>query len=307
MNHRSFTLIELIFVIVILGILGGVGSDIIKNAYQNYALQRSISHLQLKTKTALGVLTAHLQSAIHPSVAINNGGTLDYEYMAYITRGGESTIDTTKALVWVGKDTESIRGIWDGTRNYPTYSGAADIQSSDGMDVNLSDSNLENLDDIQDAITNSLNRQAATWDESALYFVYANSDGDTKSRFWNNPTSLFQINSVNTATNIITLSTQPTELSERVYLTYSAYALQYVSNAVDGNLTLTWNFHPWQGETYVDSGTTHVLVDDVTDFEVWGESAGSVIRMRLCLTDQQLKILIDDDTYEFCKEAVVVR
>lgn len=301
MIRQAFTLIELVFVIVVLGILGGIGSDILKSTYENYAMQRSISNLQLKTTASLEIITAYLHHAIQPSVAID-GDTLDHESIAYITRGGESTIDSTKALVWIGKDTESLRGIWKdtnetGKRVYPAYSGLANIEESNATHINTTDCDLSDVGSIQDAIVNGNT-------SPAIYFVYANSEGNAESRFWQaDPTSLFELNEAELANDLLVMDDTPAEISERYYLSYSAYALRFDN----GNLMLKSNFQPWDGETYADNiDNTHTLVDNVESFEVWGEGGGSIIRMRLCLTDPQLEMLVGDE-FEYCKESAVIR
>ena len=53
MMKKAFTMIELVFVIVIMGIIASIGTDIILNLYDNYIKTRSINKLQAQTELAL--------------------------------------------------------------------------------------------------------------------------------------------------------------------------------------------------------------------------------------------------------------
>ena len=50
---KAFTLVELIFVIVILGILSVMSTELIVNVYKNYVYSKAINELESKVEIAL--------------------------------------------------------------------------------------------------------------------------------------------------------------------------------------------------------------------------------------------------------------
>lgn len=64
---KAFTIIELIVVIVILGIVAGLGIEIIKFSYDNEQRVRALNELELKSQSTMDFLTAHLNNAIKNS------------------------------------------------------------------------------------------------------------------------------------------------------------------------------------------------------------------------------------------------
>lgn len=64
---KAFTVIELIVVIVILGIVAGLGVEIIKFSYDNEQRVRILNELELKSQVTMDFLTTHLNNAIKNS------------------------------------------------------------------------------------------------------------------------------------------------------------------------------------------------------------------------------------------------
>ena len=286
---KAFTLVEMIFAMVILSIIGVISSDIIYRVYENYMIQKKVSSLELETKIVLDQIVKYLENSIKPSIARYDGS--NYEAIA-----DTSKLDANKSssgyFVWIAKDIESLRGIWndDKKRVYSAYSSVIDVENSSDTNIVTVDDNLSQIENIVEAITEESNI-------SALYFVYANSSGTVQERFWKNPSSLFVIDSV--ADKTIKLVAKPDEVSDKFYLTYSAYGLQLDDEHSDHNLTLFWNFRPWKNET-VSDGEKITLIQYVTEFKMWSEGGGGMIRLKLCITD-------DSNISTFCKEAVAIR
>jgi prepilin-type N-terminal cleavage/methylation domain-containing protein len=296
--RRAFTLVELIIVIVLLGILGVMSTDIIAHTYRNYVYQKEIADLQSRSKQMLDQLGVYLERSLKPSVARYDGINHRSIWGLGVT---DANLSNGNYLEWIGKDTESLRGIWDETKNriYPGYSGLANVRDSNGTFVITTDCNLSVIDTTQEDITDvpdSLDGLNAT-PRAALYFVYANSDGDVSQHFWVNPASLFGIAALDGPNGIITLDSMPPEIGEQYYLTYSAYGIQLEA---DGTMWLYWNFRPWNGET-VTAGTKLLLMENVTSFEYWSESEDTILRLKVCLG------IPGDDETTFCKETVVLR
>jgi len=295
---KAFTLVEMIFAMVILSIIGVISSDIIYRVYENYMIQKKVSSLELETKIVLDKIVKYLENSIKPSIARYDGK--DYEAIA-----DTSKLDANKSsngyFVWIAKDVESLRGVWndDKKRVYPAYSSIIDVQHSSDTNIATVDDNLSQIEDIVGAIVGLDSHQVFDNHIEALYFVYANSSGTVQERFWKHPSSLFVIDSVTDKT--IKLVVKPDEISDKFYLTYTAYGLQVDDEHSDHNLTLFWNFRPWNNESVNDNNTSKsVLIQNVTEFKMWSEGGGGVIRIKLCITD-------NNNITTFCKEAVALR
>ena len=68
---KAFTLIELIFVIAIIGIMSGMGAEIIMKMYDTYFESRTQNEIQAKTQLALDQISARLTYRIKPSVIVS--------------------------------------------------------------------------------------------------------------------------------------------------------------------------------------------------------------------------------------------
>lgn len=296
--RKAFTFIELIVVIVLLGILGVMSTDIVSQTYRNYVYQKEIASLQSRSKQLLDQISGYLEDSIKPSVARYDGAVHESIWGLGVTDANGS-VGGGHFLEWIGKDTESMRGVWNGSRVYPGYSGLADVRDSSGLQIVTSDCNLSYLKDgADDGIPTSITGVSAQGGGSALYFVYADSDGDVSQRFWVNPTSLFGIAALDEVNGIITLQNRPDEIGERYYLSYTAYGIQLEP---DGRMYLYWNFRPWNGETVFADGVKLLLMENVASFAYWSESENTILRLKACLETE------NDPGTIFCKESVVLR
>jgi len=293
--RRAFTLLELIIVIVLLGIVGVMSTDIVSQTYRNYLYQKEVADLQSRSRQLVDQITHYLERSIKPSVARFDGGNHTGVWELGLSDANQSN---NAYLEWIGKDLESQRGEWNGTMVYPGYSGLANVRDSIGPNVITADCNLSLIDPIQNRLTGeTLIMAGANRYRAALYFVYANSQGDAMWRFWDVPyASLFPVVGLDGPNGIITLASSPQEIGELYYLTYSAYGIQL---AADGTLWFFWNFRPWNGDTVLQ-GQASRMMENVTSFEYWSESRGTLFRFKVCLRG-------DDPEVRVCKEGVVLR
>lgn len=140
MVRRSFTLIEAVFVIVILGIVGVAGSQAILRVYENYALQRAFNRLELESRRVVEQVARHLEYAIWDKIELD---------------------PTTTLPSWRAKTMEAIWGTYDGNEtsgvNKPLFSGYVDLKNSSGT-----------------TITTPLSKLNETLVGKELYFLRAN-------------------------------------------------------------------------------------------------------------------------------------
>ena len=263
----AFSMLELVFVIVILGIVASIGSEMIVKVYESYIVQRAEHRATLKTELAAIQIANRLASAIPGTV---HRITINDNYEPINTAFPAGTGDNYKGLQWVGSDTDSFRAT-----AAPGWSGFCDIDSNNSTQSSLSTpgSNL--------ALTNTIIGNLSggkTITDAAIYFPY-----DTAEH-----------NISNGAGETITLDSNASTIVEHYKLAWSSYAL-VVEN---GDLNLYYNFAPTPQLLYTN-GTKSLLMKNVSTFKFQG--AGRTIRFKICKQER----ISEDVNITACKEKAV--
>jgi prepilin-type N-terminal cleavage/methylation domain-containing protein len=244
----AFSMLELIFVIVILGIVASIGSEMIAKVYESYIVQRAQHSATLKTELAAAQIANRLASAIPGTVyRITNGNT--YESIEANLAGSG---DNYKGLQWVGSDAESFNAA-----STPGWSGFCDINTSTQTSIETPGSAL--------ALTNAIKSKLSSSTNLAVYF----------------PDDLTDYNASITVTDPDTLSisgTVPTRIVEHYKLASSSYALVVEG----GDLYLYYNFNPTPA-TPLET-TKSLLMKDVATFKFQG--GGRTIRFKICKNER---------------------
>jgi prepilin-type N-terminal cleavage/methylation domain-containing protein len=126
-KRAAFTLIEIVMVIVILGVVAMIGTDIIAKMYQGYMRSQIISELQQKTELALDQITKRLKYRIKASVV-----TKDAANTATVKSLSSDDNGTFNMLEWIGYDNEGFLGEYNGSVVVPGWSGFIDLHSGVG-------------------------------------------------------------------------------------------------------------------------------------------------------------------------------
>ncbi len=275
----AFSMLELIFVIVILGIVASIGSEMIVRVYEQYIVQRAEHRATLKTELAATQIANRLASAIPGTVVRRNavsGGTIEgiNDFMNLPS-------DDYIALQWVGADIESFN-YTTGTVHYtPGWSGFCDISASTGHIIKTPGSNL--------LFVNNLRTKFSNTHAFAIFFP---SDTNTTA-YYGSGTS-----------DIITLNNDTTHIVEHYKLARTSYALVCENGGTNfcGDLTLYYNFIPSPASAAIDvpiTGPKAVLLKNVTSFKFKG--AGRTIRFKVCKEER----ISEDVNITACKEKAV--
>lgn len=70
---KAFSLIELLFVMVVLAIIAGVGTDILRSLFDNYAVTAQIHRLESQANNAADMIVSRLEKRVAQTTAIENG------------------------------------------------------------------------------------------------------------------------------------------------------------------------------------------------------------------------------------------
>ena len=309
-KRTAFTMVELVMVIVVFGIVASIGADIIASLYTNYLRTRAINQLQSQTEITLEQIAKRLQYRIKDSVRASDDAGANWRALPSATVG-------YNIIEWIGISNESFLGDWDGVASVvPGWSGLIDM--SDTINTNLFARTLSTpgsrLDLARDTIL------ALTDNDVDMNNVA----GDLPALIFKGSKPLFNVNNYyteggNTYTTHVSRNTNTTfhipiddnltdfgsgNLFEQYYLAHTAYALVPVgANVNDYNLTLHYNYQPWEGEKYSDAAVVaraQVLAEHVSTFRIRQE--GDVVRIKLCIHDNNQSGSFD---FSACKEKVI--
>lgn len=86
---KAFTLVELLFVMVVLAIIAGVGTDILRSLFDNYAVTAQIHRLESVANNAADMIATRLEKRVPQTTAIETTGA-DYQPLSAIdTKNGK--------------------------------------------------------------------------------------------------------------------------------------------------------------------------------------------------------------------------
>ena len=96
---KAFTLVELLFVMVVLGIVAGIGTDILRSLFDNYAVTAQIHRLESVANNAADMIATRLEKRVPQTTAIETStdtGAKNYEPLSAI--GGGTTGKSVKLV-----------------------------------------------------------------------------------------------------------------------------------------------------------------------------------------------------------------
>lgn len=303
-RKKAFTLIELIIVISAVGILAVFGSNIYFQTYENYLMSSTINKMQNQSELVLAQIKNRLQNRIKDSViAYDPTGTAP-GLNGYVSLAQAGT--AYSVLEWVGYDYDSMLG-GNGTTDLD-WSGFVDITNSistgnvisPGSDFTSLAASVLRLSDSKVDLTTS------TAPFPIITFI-DNLPGATAFK-WQNAGSLAnEVHRVSLASSTALnrnggWSSQ--SIAEQYQFSWTAYAL--VPNKPNpGDLTLYYNYRPWDNETYRDASTSSALLaEDITAFRF--RQDGTAMQIQLCLGDNNLtQNLTGQEGFAFCKEITI--
>lgn len=115
--RKAFTLIELVIVMVILGIMAAVGTDIVRSLFENYAVTAKTQNLETQANNVADIIANRLEHRIQQTTAVQT--TAGYAPIASTASDG--------SLIFYRRAYELERNFAtyevDNTYNFPRYSG----------------------------------------------------------------------------------------------------------------------------------------------------------------------------------------
>jgi len=291
MVNKSFTLIEAIFVIVILSLIITGGMMIAEKIYKRNILVSNSLKLQFDTEQTIDKLANMLYFRIPLSAIGYNPKTGDFKYLGNIGNDENYTV-----FEWIGESFDIEKGV--------NFSGFADLYASKkpilkALDFNASFINetLQNKFDTSENFKNLVGIIfAGSFDrgDEGILSDYNNSFG------WHGHRAdfVFLINNYNQVGNDTNLSLtnydgseiNNTRIYEKFYLADSAYAvargedintsatciknLDIPNDEINNTLFLFYDYRPWKNETFCAdtngnrAGKAEILSKNIVGFNI---------------------------------------
>ena len=297
MRRYAFTMIELIFVIVVMGILSKYGAEFLAQAYHNFVFSKINNELQSEAEIAVETIAARLQYRIKDSVIGRKSS--DGNFTAIQSASGTQY----NILEWVGSDEESFRG-----KTVPQWSGIIDLDDSNATYLSSPGTNTS---EINTTIVRLAHNSGTDINDSALYFIGSNSNQNQWGWSFADGTFLDQskaMHPIQTDANSSVFIPKVGSFSgEDVYeyyqLAWTAYAVGITDWNATGNntgtLKLWYDYQPWQGEDYNTSRQPQTIMKNVSTFQF--RAVGSVLKIQICVKSD----LEEDEKYSLCKEKTI--
>lgn len=305
--RRGFTLIELIFSMVIIAIVASVGTDVIRLVFERYVASRDLERGQSDVRRTLDLLAARLQYRVKNSVIGRNPDTNETRSLNNLPLAQPSPYTV---LEWVGVAYESRRGMDDGAGTVQAGWSGLGIKQDENRTVSPGSFFRTVAQPIEDNLTGNAN----PFENNMTILIYAGSQlrgdytGDQNESWGWNPadrnSSYFSLGGDYNDTDFNLTALQDDNdtvpASDQYYLARSAYAV-WVN---DGNLTLAYDYRPWRGQSYT-TATQSVLLENVTLFQ-FQETSGA-LRLVLCVkASDAVAGNNDDNSTQFCRERTVL-
>nr|WP_321267707.1 type II secretion system protein [uncultured Sulfurimonas sp.] len=300
---KAFTMLELIFVIVIMGILAIFGVEFLAQAYNSFIFSKINNELQSNSATATEFIATRLQHRIKDSVIIRNT-TAGYPGTISPIQGSIRDENAT-VVEWIGMDIDGFRGNSDSTiPHLPDWSGILDLNDSNQSVLTSFATNTLKVNSLIDALSDTNSSIA----DAAIYFI---GSPITTINPWgyngailNQNETMHPIQSGGIANQFI--SSNATDFSgnfiyEYYKLAWTAYAVElrdFNNTSNSGNLWLHYNYQPWKGEVYNTDAQSSLIMNNVSSFQF--RAAGSLIKIQVCV-----KSLLTNEEYSVCKEKTI--
>lgn len=302
MIHKrdGFSMLELVFVIVIIGVLSKFGVEFLAQAYRNFIFSNINHKLQSQSEAAVEFIAKRLEYRIKSSLIAREG----LAGAATSIRDASVTGQSWTVLEWVGEDVDSFRGA-----TTPYWSGLLDLDSATTNAINLPSPGSV-LANVVTNITN-LGSNGGIGDV-AIHFIDGVQDPlafgwDAFPNIANR--ALRSIHPVGSNVNSFTGNFANVEVFEHYKLAWTAYGI--VHNAND-ELELCYDYQPWRtgDRATINNAKCETIMENVSSFQF--RAIDNLLKIQVCVHsdgvisgDRKDDQVTASGEYAICKEKTV--
>ncbi|MBT0881100.1 MULTISPECIES: prepilin-type N-terminal cleavage/methylation domain-containing protein [unclassified Campylobacter] len=319
---KAFTIIELIVVIVILGIIAGLGIEIIKFSYDNEQRVRALNELELKSQATMDFLTAHLNNAIKNSFRLKetedsecagkkNSSAIKCKFVFNIK--DESLKNTPdiknpfKIFEWARiAIIDKKHNKWDGLNETKSVIKAAVDNKSDCYD------DLIKPNYFQCFSNSRINQILTTYDEGTILGIYFLGDNiATSTSFMEKDLYDFEVYSITSTTGTISKATRiKLRLDEKNFTMSNVYVLvDKIEGILYDNKELkyySYDFKDKRPNFATNTIDKVTLVNNVSDFIISNNNGVTKIKLCLEVNDLPGSFITKKTSLKVCKSGVII-
>ncbi|MGX3011956.1 type II secretion system protein [Helicobacter sp. 23-1044] len=307
-KRSAFTMLELVFVIAIVGLVSVAGGKAIVQILTNYTLQKEFARIELDSASAIRQISSYLQNSIWDSIAIQ--GNNNYTSMPFVNNAeqGKIGIEHGTRLYFIEKNKNIEQGYFDGNRrlNLPLFSGFVDVEKS-GCKMN--NGKIEGCNIIYSQSSTDNMRSFINSDKIALYFPFVNvgTNSYVGNKYYaqkvTDNTAIFPIRGFSynnkDKQEVMELFSVPKQIGDVAIIVNQLPSFITIENGANqnyekGDLTITQS---------VQTTKTTLIAKRVSNLHIWTEASSSLIRIRICFEPSVVKSVMD----EFCKEGIIMQ
>ncbi|MDP2849791.1 MAG: type II secretion system protein [Sulfuricurvum sp.] len=304
-NRKAFTMIELLFVMVIMGIVGGLALEVLRQYYDGIYRTGEYSKRVAQADHILEQVSKYFENGISASIIRLDQNNVSFGSQCDgIPVTGDEKNDYTIAFVAV--DNDGLRGFWNAGLGRWLSGWTSDVLSV-GNTLISADANYTSINPGNSLVGAAIFRSDGMgegadechrfgWDltgaanvENHVYATIQSVDSDTAL----------------TLDKVLSISGQ----ASRAYVMRTAYAFR----AKNGLFNMYTGFEPWNNEQY-SGATARLLADKVTHFTilydnsntVMNSNVGNIYTLKICL--QGLDENLSDSNLsanQICRERMV--
>jgi len=270
--RKAFTMLELVFVIVIMGILAKFGTELLYQTYETYVYSNTLNRLEMQSEMAVKQIANRLQYRIKDSTIARNTPGDAAEPIG--SNSGDELV-----LEWIGMDIDGWR-----SSGAPTWSGFIDLAASSKDQLVSPGSTTASVD-------------------GAIFFI--GSDVDLTSNFgWggaigDQSASIHPVNITGTA--ITPTAGDFSQSLGGVYEFYEFSTSAYGIYLDVDKLYFYYNYKPWNGESMTTvAGSRQLIMENVKTFQF--TNIGDMLVIQICASDNDIT---GEGEYSICKEKLV--
>ena len=288
-------MLELIFVIVVIGVLSKFGVEFMAQAYRNFIFSNINNKLQAQSAAAVELIAKRLEYRIKSSVVARK------TEISAPTPLRDASVSGSEWLIleWVGEDVDGLRGT-----NQPYWSGVLDLDDGSTSALALRSPGT-NLATVASNII-SLGGNGIT--DAAVHFV-GGVDEPLGFAWLGLPVNRFE-RSIHPLTggvaNTLVGNFNDVDVYEHYKLAWSAYGIKHKDN---NDLEFCYNYQPWRGETISDA-TCELIMQNVSSFRF--RAVDSLLKIQVCVHsggivsgDSKDDAVTASGEYALCKEKTV--
>jgi len=332
---KSFTLIELIVVMIIMGILATIAVEILLKVSKNYVIVKAENKLVFEDDLIINKIVSRLQNRIPNSVIatecnVTNNGCQRGEVTGFVSIQSLSVQNSKNypVIEWLSKDVYSKRGEWNSTlkRVIPGWSGFVDLKDTDkhaddDYNISIPYSKMRIIQEIDGNWTEAwgISGYNNVFENNLSVLIFSGPDGRgafndiNHSYGWyktlyptNKAQKVFAVIEKNDTKHMIRVKTiddtNDTTVYEGFFIVNGAQAIVpvYNQNTNDYNLTFIQNYYPWKDQNYTE-GNSSLLATHVVQFKF--REQGGMMRIYLCIQNPNVNVG-DNQKLTICKEKI---